>query len=72
MRSRLDARLAKLEALDPEQAWRFSEGLAAILAHARQYPAETCDLDEVLDDEELVGLAKLLWEAREWRAEGRH
>ena len=70
--SRFDTRLRRLEALDPEQAWLYTEGLAAILVHARCYPSEACDLDEVLDDEELVGLAKLLWEAREWRAEGRH
>ena len=65
MKSRLDARLRRLEAEDPEQVWRYQQGLAALLARVRQSPTEAYDLDSVLDETELVGLAKLLWETQQ-------
>jgi signal transduction histidine kinase len=71
MPHRFDGRLRRLEQQAPETVWLHSEGLAALLAAAKQSPRQSWDLAPAdLDDEGLPsGLALLLQEAREWVAE---
>ena len=69
MPHRFDGRLRRLEQQDPETAWLHSEGLAAILASAKQSPRQSWDLAPAdLDDEgPPSGLRRLLEEARQYR-----
>jgi hypothetical protein len=66
---RFDGRLRRLEQQAPETAWLHSEGLAALLAAAKQSPLQSWDLEpEALDDEgPSSGLRRLLEEARQYR-----
>jgi hypothetical protein len=69
MPHRFDARLRRLEQQAPEMAWLHSEGLAALLAAAKQSPLQSWDLEPAdLDDEgPPSGLRRLLAEARQYR-----
>jgi hypothetical protein len=72
MSSRLDARLRRLKAQRADTAWRHSPGISALLAQAKQCPREPCDDEQDLDDEPPTrGIARLLWEARQWQAKER-
>jgi hypothetical protein len=67
MRIGLVRRVALLEALDPSQSWRHSDGLAALLAAAQADEGHNAGAPVDLDDDPVVplqGLARLLWEAR--------
>jgi hypothetical protein len=66
MRS-LDVRLRRLERLTLEQDWLYQEGLAALLAYARQYPSQSWDSDP--DDEGASSFGLLLQEARRGQAQ---
>jgi signal transduction histidine kinase len=67
MPHRFDRRLRRLEQQAPETAWLHSEGLAALLAAAKQSPRQSLDLaPEALDDDgPSSGLRRLLEEARQ-------
>jgi hypothetical protein len=69
MPHRFDGRLRRLEQQAPETAWLHSEGLAALLAAAKQSPLQSWDLaPEDLDDDAPPGsLRRLLEEARQYR-----
>jgi hypothetical protein len=69
MPHRFDGRLRRLEQQAPETAWLHSEGLAALLAAAKQSPLQSLDLaPKDLDDEgPPSGLRRLLEEARQSR-----
>jgi hypothetical protein len=69
MPHRFDGRLRRLEQQAPATAWLHSEGLAALLAAAKQSPLQSWDLaPEDLDDEGPPrGLRRLLAEARQSR-----
>ena len=63
-----DTRLRRLEAQTPEQSWRHTEGLASLLAYARQHPPEARawegDADPEPLDLESTPMGRLLAEAR--------
>ena len=69
MPHRFDARLRRLEQQAPATAWLHSEGLAALLAVAKQSPRESWDLapEDLHDDGPPSGLRRLLAEARQSR-----
>jgi hypothetical protein len=69
MPHRFDQRLRRLEQQAPETAWLYSEGLAAILAAAKQSPRQAWDLApaDLDDDGPPSGLHRLLEEARQYR-----
>ena len=69
MPHRFDRRLRRLEQQAPATAWLHSEGLAALLAAAKQSPRQSWDLEpEDLDDDgPPCGLRRLLAEARQYR-----
>lgn len=62
MKLSMMSRLALLEAASPEQAWRHTEGLAALLAYARAHPPEVWEEEDAAED--MSGLGQLLREAR--------
>jgi hypothetical protein len=64
-----DRRLRRLEQQAPETAWLHREGLAAILAAAKQSPLQSWDLapEDLDDDGPPSGLHRLLEEARQYR-----
>ena len=66
MRSRLDARLARLEHLSPDRQWLYGEGLASLLEAARGNPLQPWDVD---DDEPPSALGLLFQEARRFYAQ---
>jgi len=67
MPHRFDQRLRRLEQQAPETAWLHSEGLAALLAAAKQSPRQSWNLEsEDLDDDgPPSGLRRLLEQARQ-------
>jgi hypothetical protein len=69
MPHRFDARLRRLEQQAPATAWLHSEGLAALLAAAKQSPRQSGDLapEDLDDDGPSSGLRRLLAEARQSR-----
>jgi hypothetical protein len=69
MPHRFDGRLRRLEQQAPETTWLHREGLAALLAAAKQSPRQSWDLEsEDLDDDGPPGgLRRLLEEARQYR-----
>jgi hypothetical protein len=69
MPHRFDGRLRRLEQQAPATAWLHSEGLATLLATAKQYARQSGDLAPAdLDDEgPPSGLRRLLEEARQYR-----
>jgi hypothetical protein len=69
MPHRFDGRLRRLEQQAPETAWLHSEGLAALLAAAKQSPPRSRDLapEDLDDDGPPSGLRRLLEEARQSR-----
>jgi hypothetical protein len=69
MPHRFDRRLRRLEQQAPETAWLYSEGLAVLLAAAKQSPRQSWPLaSEDLDDGgPPSGLRRLLEEARQYR-----
>ena len=68
MPHRFKGRRRRLEHQAPEMAWLHSEGLAALLAAAKQRPLQSWALEpEDLDDDGLPsGLRHLLEEARQY------
>jgi hypothetical protein len=64
-----DARLRRLEQQARETAWLHREGLAALLAAAKQSPLQSWDLApaDLDDDGPPSGLRRLLEEARQYR-----
>jgi hypothetical protein len=61
MHSRLDTRLRHLERQTPDTAWGRGQGLASLLAHAKQYPIEAFGQTEnVYSERPPRGLAQLL------------
>ena len=66
MFGRFDARLRRLEALSPDRTWRHESGLASLLVYARVrlLPWDMPALDA---EDEVIGLAALLQEARAWQ-----
>ena len=66
MFGRFDARLPRLEALSPDRPWLHESGLVSLLAYAqlRPLPWDMPDLDA---EDEVIGLAALLQEARAWQ-----
>ena len=66
MFGRFDARLRRLEALSPDRTWLHERGLASLLVYARLrlLPWDMPDLDA---EDEVIGLAALLQEARAWQ-----
>jgi signal transduction histidine kinase len=69
MPHRFEGRLRRLEQQAPETAWLHSEGLAALLAAAKQSPRQSGDLapEDLDDDGPSSGLRRLLAEARQSR-----
>jgi len=69
MPHRFDGRLRRREQQALETAWLHSEGLAAILASAKQSPLQSWDLApaDLDDDGPPSGLRRLLEEARQSR-----
>jgi hypothetical protein len=69
MPHRFDARLRRLEQQAPATAWLRSEGLAALLAAAKQSPLQSWNLEpaDPDDDGPPSGLRRLLQEARQSR-----
>jgi hypothetical protein len=67
-RSKLDARLAKLERQSPEYTWLHQEGLHALLEAAKLHRPDPWDLPDVMDEEQ-TPFTDLLREAREWHAQ---
>jgi hypothetical protein len=69
MPHRFDGRLRRLEQQAPEMAWLHCEGLAALLAAAKQSPLKSWDLapEDLDDDGPPSGLRRLLEEARQYR-----
>jgi hypothetical protein len=69
MPHRFDRRLRRLEQQAPETAWLHSEGLAALLAAAKQSPLQSWPLapEDLDDDGPPSGLRWLLEEARQSR-----
>jgi len=67
MPHRFDGRLRRLEQQAPATAWLHSEGLAALLAAAKQSPLQSWNLEsEALDDNgPPSGLRRLLADARQ-------
>jgi hypothetical protein len=68
MPHRFDSRLRRLEQQAPETAWLHREGLAALLAAAKQSPRQSWDLapEDLDDDGPPSGLRRLLEEARQY------
>jgi hypothetical protein len=69
MPHRFEGRLRRLEQQAPETAWLHREGLAALLAAAKQSPRQSWDLapEDLDDDGPPSGLRRLLAEARQYR-----
>jgi hypothetical protein len=66
MFGRFDARLRCLEALSPERPWLHERGLVSLWAYARPRPLPW-DMPDLDAENEVIGLAALLQEARAWQ-----
>ena len=65
MRSNLNTRLHRLEEQSPTRSWPHTEGLCALLEHARRHWPQPWALPPLDEDAPLSGMAMLLQEARQ-------